>query len=240
MTTGSHAYRGTGGFEAGHSTSEDRAVAEALDGTTAHRQAAALGQVRRSGRTGCTWKEVATAQVWHHGQATSALSNLHRRGLIVRLEETRKRCGVYVVPEFAGDRPTVAQGRRYDAQTLARDVPLAILQEAVRLANPSPPHEPADRDVVTVRNIGSLYPIHYPVKPGECDGKFVPYPDAGLIFEHPVGSQCEEHPSAHGVVCQVCAGTVVLDNRPVVCGVCGKQLPMHTGSTSETTLEWGE
>lgn len=129
------------GAEAGHATSEARAEREAANGTTAFRQAAALGEVRQARAHGVTWKEVADARGWHHGQATSALSTLHRRGFIVRLEETRQGCGVYVLPEYAGDRPTVAQGRRYDAQTLARDVPLDTLREALRIATMPPPNE---------------------------------------------------------------------------------------------------
>lgn len=185
MTLGATPYRGTGGFEAGHPTSEDRAEREALDGTTAFRQAAALGEVRQAGHEGRTWKEVADARGWHHGQATSALSILHKRGLIVRLEETRNRCGVYVVPEQAGDRPTVAQGRRFDSQTLARDVPLAVLLEAVRIATAPPPHEPTREDVAMVAAV---------VDSGdECDGRLVSYGGFGQVFEHPAGSQCAEH-----------------------------------------------
>lgn len=133
--------------ERGHPTSTSMREAEAVNGTTAFRQAAALGEVRQRGREGTTWKELADARGWHHGQATSALSTLHRRGLIVRLEETRERSGVYVLPEHAGDRPIVAQGRRYDAETLARDVPLETLREALRIATVPPPQERTGRDV---------------------------------------------------------------------------------------------
>ncbi len=127
-------YNGTAGGEAGHSTSTDRAEAEANNGKGAYRQAAALGEVSQSGFVGVTWKELADARGWHHGQCSSALSNLHRRGMIARLDEARHGCGVYVLPENVHGRETVAQGRRYDSQTLARDVPLAVLQEALRIA----------------------------------------------------------------------------------------------------------
>lgn len=127
-------YNGTAGGEAGHPTSTDRAETEANNGKGAYRQSAALGEVRRSGFVGSTWKELADARGWHHGQASSALSNLHRRGMVVRLDDVRQGCGVYVLPENVHGRETVAQGRRYDSQTLARDVPLAVLQEALRIA----------------------------------------------------------------------------------------------------------
>lgn len=127
--------------EAGHSTSTDMREAESANGTTAVRQAAALGEVRQRGREGVTWKELAEARGWHHGQASSALSHLHHRGMVVRLEETRGRCGVYVLPEFVEFRATVQQGRRYDALTLARDVPLDTLREALRIATEPSPNE---------------------------------------------------------------------------------------------------
>lgn len=67
---------------------------------------------------GITWRELAEATGWHHGVASSALSNLHRSGAAVRLQERREGCGVYVTPENARDRLTVAHRRsvkRYTA-----------------------------------------------------------------------------------------------------------------------------
>lgn len=139
--TGALVYDGTGGAEAGHVTSTDRAERERANGMTAFRQAAAFGEVRGSGLYGVTWKELADARGWHHGQASGALSALHRRGMILRLEESRNRCGVYVLPEHVAGRATVEQGRRYDARTLARDVPLGVLREALRIAETPPPNE---------------------------------------------------------------------------------------------------
>lgn len=68
-------------------------------------------EVRARGARGMTWREVADTFGMHHGQASSALSNLHRMGLAVRLQETRSRCGVYVTPENALGRATVAHRR---------------------------------------------------------------------------------------------------------------------------------
>lgn len=127
--------------ERGHDSSTSMREAEFVAGTTAFRQAGALAEVADSGFVGATWAEVAAARGWHHGQATSALSHLHHKGLISRLDETRNRSGIYVLPEHVGDRPTVKQGRMYDSAALARDVPLPILQEALRLATMPPPNE---------------------------------------------------------------------------------------------------
>jgi len=137
-------YNGTAGGESGHSTSTDMAESEANSGKGAYRQAAALGEVSQSGFVGVTWKELGDARGWHHGQCSSALSNLHRRGMVLRLAESRHGCGVYVLPENVYDRETVSQGRRYDSQTLARDVPLAVLQEAVRILTAPAHHEPSE------------------------------------------------------------------------------------------------
>jgi hypothetical protein len=134
-------YLGTAGAEAGHPTSEDRAEQEATTGRAARRQMEALSAVDAAGWEGLTWYELAVATGWHHGQATSALSNLHRRGMLARLKESRQGSGIYVVPELVSDRETMKQGRRYSADTLARDVPLAVLREALRIATAVPPHE---------------------------------------------------------------------------------------------------
>jgi len=131
-------YGDTGGFERGHATSEDRARREAESGVTGQRQSAVHATIRKAMFQGLTWKELGEEHGWHHGQASSALSNLHKRGLVARLEETRNRCGVYVAWDWVWGRETVTQGRRYDAATLARDVPLPVLLEALRIAQETP------------------------------------------------------------------------------------------------------
>ena len=134
-------YLSTGGAEAGHPTSEERAEREATTGRAAHRQRAALVWVLGSEEYGVTWSELSKSEGWHHGQATSALSNLHRRGLIARLKDSRWGSSVYVSPEFVGGRETEEQGRKYSATRLARDVPLNVLREALRIATEPSPDE---------------------------------------------------------------------------------------------------
>lgn len=69
----------------------------------------AFQEVSQRGSHGLTWRELADLWNEHHGVCSGALSNLHRSGSIVRLRQTRDRCGVYVVnaPQFIQGRPTI-------------------------------------------------------------------------------------------------------------------------------------
>lgn len=98
-------YAGTSGYS-GSKTSEERARTQDKDGTTKLRQSQTLTHLRHNTGRGLTWKELSEITNWHHGQASGVLSVLHKEGLIVRLQETRNRCLVYVAPEFAYGRPT--------------------------------------------------------------------------------------------------------------------------------------
>lgn len=60
--------------------------------------------------TGATWRDIAQEFDIHHGAASAALSHLHKEGVLARLTETRGRCHVYVLAEFAGNRPTQPHG----------------------------------------------------------------------------------------------------------------------------------
>lgn len=59
---------------------------------------------------GVTWRDIARMLNLHHGQASGALSNLHKRGFIARLTEKRDRCSVYVTNRFVLDRDTLPYG----------------------------------------------------------------------------------------------------------------------------------
>lgn len=96
----------------GSDTSHERAQAEDSGGTTTARQRLVLGYLGLNRGTGATWREVADRLGWHHGQASGALSVLHKAGLVARLTERRGRCAVYVLPEWVGGREVAAQGRR--------------------------------------------------------------------------------------------------------------------------------
>lgn len=92
-------YAGTSGHS-GTDTSEERARTEDADGTTAKRQRMVVAWLQARGHYGGTVRELRQRFVWHHGQASAALTNSHQGGKIARLTEKRDRCKVYVAPEF--------------------------------------------------------------------------------------------------------------------------------------------
>ena len=102
-------YAGTSGWS-GSDTSRERAEREDSDGTTTERQRLVLEYVGAGEHDGATVKELRTDFGWHHGQASGALSNLHKAGYLARLTERRERCAVYVLPEFVQDRETAPHG----------------------------------------------------------------------------------------------------------------------------------
>lgn len=120
-------YPEPGGQEhtAGHSgsdTSRERATTERNEGVVAARQMETLrflgrdttglgGRVMRGRWEGLTVKELVERTGWHHGQASSTLSTLHKGGRIERLATTRDRCKVYVLPEYVNGRATEKPGR---------------------------------------------------------------------------------------------------------------------------------
>ena len=72
----------------------------------------ALEGVARSGHHGITWYELSVATGKRQGTCGSSLSNLHRNGIIARLEETRAGAGIYVLPDNIRDRQTVPFNER--------------------------------------------------------------------------------------------------------------------------------
>jgi len=96
-------YAGTSGWS-GSETSKKRAEKDDKDGTTSIRQRVTLMAILYSGSHGVTWKELASENNWHHGQASGVLSVLHKEGLVVRLKEKRLGCAVYVAPEYVAGR----------------------------------------------------------------------------------------------------------------------------------------
>jgi hypothetical protein len=60
-----------------------------------------LDAVKGQGYHGMTWHELGDWLGLHHGQASGALSNLHKKGLVfVMRDVTRKKCQVYVTSEY--------------------------------------------------------------------------------------------------------------------------------------------
>ena len=96
---------GTSGWS-GTDTSRERVERDDRDGTTTRRQRAALAELDAALYRGRTWRELASTTGMHHGQASAALTHLHRAGKIARLAEKRDRCRVYVLPAYVHDRQT--------------------------------------------------------------------------------------------------------------------------------------
>lgn len=96
-------YNGTSGWS-GTDTSRDRALTADRDGTTGRRQRIILTALSAAGHYGRTWRELAAESGMHHGQASGALTVLHKAQRVARLTEKRNRCRVYVLPEFVGGR----------------------------------------------------------------------------------------------------------------------------------------
>lgn len=104
----------TGGWS-GSETSHERAKSEARSGTLQQRQQEVLNMVARKRFAGATWREVSSTLGLHHGQASGALSNLHKGGRVVRLTQKRGKCAVYVYPDYVEGRESAPYGRRKPA-----------------------------------------------------------------------------------------------------------------------------
>lgn len=98
-------YGGTSGWS-GSETSRERAERADSFGLTGERDRFTLEALKDAGPDGITWGELADAHGLHHGEASAALSRLHRVGLIARLTERRGRSQIYVLPEHVAGRPT--------------------------------------------------------------------------------------------------------------------------------------
>lgn len=117
-------YNGTSGWS-GTDTSRERAEQQDASGVTAKRAAMVLQFLKQQYTDGATWGEVADALGLHHGEASGALSNLHKAGQVARLEERRGRSHVYVLTRNVNGRPTQEPGRNkrtYSEAEVARMV----------------------------------------------------------------------------------------------------------------------
>lgn len=108
---------GTG--STGSGASHDRREREDEHGVSAYRQEQIIGALRAAGTTGLTWSELGTLMGWHHGQATGALSVLHKEREIEALDSRRKRSTIYVLREFIAGRPTRDPGTTRGNRILA-------------------------------------------------------------------------------------------------------------------------
>jgi hypothetical protein len=98
-------FAGTSGW-AGSDASKQRQMMLDETGETGKRQKDVLNELRKAGTFGAIWRDIAFSLSIHHGQASAALSVLHREGLIARLDDKRSKCSIYVLPEFVNGRTT--------------------------------------------------------------------------------------------------------------------------------------
>lgn len=100
-------YNGTGGYNSQSDTSREAAYHDLVEGVTAKAQRLTLILAAQAGERGLTIVDLREAKgSLHHGKMSSALTNLHKGGRLVRLQERRDRSHVYVLPEFASERET--------------------------------------------------------------------------------------------------------------------------------------
>ena len=117
--------------------SRERAQREADDGTAADRALSILNLLTRE-PLGLTWGEVADRLGLHHGQASGALSNLHKTGRVFMLREKRGRAHPYVHSQYRDAYPeqerfdTPAQTRGGKIRELERQIVAALEADHVR------------------------------------------------------------------------------------------------------------
>lgn len=95
---------GHGSGHAGNATSRERQQNEDARGMTGMRQRKTLEAVELAAGHGVTSAEIEDLLQVGHGQASSALSHLHRAGRIKRIKDRRNKQEIYVLPAHVGDR----------------------------------------------------------------------------------------------------------------------------------------
>lgn len=95
---------GHGSGHAGNDTSRERQEREDARGLTGRRQRKTFEAVELAAAHGVTSAEIEDLLGVGHGQASSALSHLHRAGRIRRIKDRRNKQELYVLPEHIGER----------------------------------------------------------------------------------------------------------------------------------------
>jgi hypothetical protein len=121
-------YAGSSGWS-GTDTSKASADKDDAEGRTLRRHQITMGHLANAGPRGATVKELRdTYPEDHHGRWSAALSRAHKMGYICMLEDQRVGCHVYVLPEWVGDRVTIAPRPRRMSQVVRGE--LKALAEA--------------------------------------------------------------------------------------------------------------
>lgn len=119
-------YAGGSGWS-GSESSRQRQEREDSSGVTGERQRQVLRYVSAYAETGRTVREIREHLSLHHGQASGALTNLHKDGRLVRLSEERDRCKIYVVPGYEDGREVEPAKRRQPKKDNLRAEVMALL-----------------------------------------------------------------------------------------------------------------
>ena len=96
----------------GSDTSKSRARDADSSGQTGKIQKSVLLFAYMQNTEGITWRDVAKELNLHHGSASGVLSVLHKTGHLVRLQDARGRCKIYVLPDYVNNRKTEEFGRK--------------------------------------------------------------------------------------------------------------------------------
>ena len=146
-------YGKQGSGHAGNDSSRERQETEDALGTTAWRQAEAYKMIVGAGSAGVTVMEYEKEFGLHHGQASSALSHLHRAGHVVRLKMRRSKQEIYVLPAFVNGRDESPYRPRE-----GRKHPRFLSDDAVIHAMNGAGLPPSPQNLATLRKVLELLP----------------------------------------------------------------------------------
>jgi DNA-binding transcriptional regulator GbsR (MarR family) len=93
-----------------------------------------LGMIRDAREHGLTVRELREETGWHHGKASAILSHLHQYGEVQRLHLMRRRCGIYVMPEYVAGRKTVPHSANRSVTEPTDEHMLEVEREKLREA----------------------------------------------------------------------------------------------------------
>ena len=127
------AYGNQGSGDAGNESSRARRLIADKTGLTGKRQKVIYQLVTLAGSDGMTVGEVENHTRLGHGQASSALTHLHRAGHIQRITEQRMKQEIYVHPDFRNDRPESPYRPRreiHHPRYLTKEQTLAVMMDA--------------------------------------------------------------------------------------------------------------
>jgi len=128
-------YPGMGsGHAVGSETSRERQERLDASGVTSLVQRGVMAHLALMKAEGATAADVEDTFGIGHGQASSALSHLHRAGLVRRVKMRRKRHEIYVLPEFVNGREESPYRPRLKPERhpreLSKDRILGIMMDA--------------------------------------------------------------------------------------------------------------